>query len=314
MMDKKRTDIVIVGAGPAGLAAGIYAARAGLSAVILEELGAGGQLLSIDNLENYPGFAEGINGFEVAYSLQAQAERFGAVIESDKAVGISVNKGNSGDSRFVVQGIQDSYSARSVIIATGAKPVPLPVDGADALVGKGVSYCATCDGNFFRNKDVIVVGGGDSAVADVVYLSRVARSVHLVHRREALRASPWYARQLEGIGNLVTHWNCVVSDVLQEEGRVSGVQLNNVLTGETSTIRAQGVFVAIGTRPDTKWLSGIVELDESGYIVAEEGGTTSVPGLFAAGDVRTTPLRQVVTAVSDGALAAEAAASFLASC
>lgn len=314
MMDKKRTDIVIVGAGPAGLAAGIYAARAGLSAVILEELGAGGQLLSIDNLENYPGFAEGINGFEVAYSLQAQAERFGAVIESDKAVSISVNEGNSGDSRFVVQGIQDSYSARSVIIATGAKPVPLPVDGADALVGKGVSYCATCDGNFFRNRDVIVVGGGDSAVADVVYLSRVAQSVHLVHRREALRASPWYSRQLEGIGNLVTHWSCVVSDVLQEEGRVSGVQLNNVLTGETSTIRAQGVFVAIGTRPDTRWLSGIVELDESGYIVADEGGATSVPGLFAAGDVRTTPLRQVVTAVSDGALAAEVAASFLASC
>ena len=250
----------------------------------------------------------------MAYSLQAQAERFGAVIESDKAVGISVNEGNSGNSRFVVQGMQDSYSARSVIIATGAKPVSLPVDGADALVGKGVSYCATCDGNFFRNKDVIVVGGGDSAVADVVYLSRVVQSVHLVHRREALRASPWYARQLEGIGNLVTHWNCVVSDVLQEEGRVSGVQLNNVLTGETSTIRAQGVFVAIGTRPDTKWLSGIVELDESGYLVADEGGTTSVPGLFAAGDVRTTPLRQVVTAVSDGALAAEAAASFLASC
>lgn len=314
MVEKKITDIVIVGAGPAGLTASIYAARAGLSAVVLEELGAGGQLLSIDNLENYPGFPDGINGFEVAYSLQAQAERFGAVIESDKAVSISVNEGNSGDSRFVVQGIQDSYSARSVIIATGAKPDPLPVDGADALVGKGVSYCATCDGNFFRNRDVIVVGGGDSAVADVVYLSRVAQSVHLVHRREALKASPWYARQLEGIGNLVTHWSCVVSDVLQEEGRVSGVQLNNVLTGETSTIRAQGVFVAIGTRPDTKWLSGIVELDESGYLVADEGGATSVPGLFAAGDVRTTPLRQVVTAVSDGALAAEAAASFLASC
>ena len=314
MMDKKRTDIVIVGAGPAGLAAGIYAARAGLSAVVLEELGAGGQLLSIDNLENYPGFPEGINGFEAAYSLQAQAERFGAVIKSDKAIGISVNEGNSGDARFVVQGTQGSYPARSVIIATGAKPVPLPIDGADALVGKGISYCATCDGNFFRNKDVVVVGGGDSAVADVVYLSRVAQSVHLVHRREALKASPWYARQLEGIDNLVMHWNCVVSDILQEDSRVSGVKLKNVLTGETSTIRAQGIFAAIGTRPDTAWLNGIVGLDESGYIVADEGGAASVPGLFAAGDVRTTPLRQVVTAVSDGALAAEAAASFLSSC
>ena len=314
MVEKKINDIVIVGAGPAGLTASIYAARAGLSAVVLDELGAGGQLLSIDNLENYPGFPEGINGFEAAYSLQAQAERFGAVIESDKAVGISVDEGNSGDARFVVQGTQHSYPARSVVIATGAKPVALPIDGADALVGKGISYCATCDGNFFRDKDVIVVGGGDSAVADVVYLCRIAQTVHLVHRREELKASPWYAKQLKGIENLVVHWNCIVSDVLQEKGRVSGARLKSVLTGETSTIRAQGIFVAIGTRPDTAWLDGIVELDESGYIVADEGGATSVPGLFAAGDVRTTPLRQVVTAVSDGALAAEAAASFLSSC
>lgn len=314
MVEKKINDIVIVGAGPAGLTASIYAARAGLSAVVLDELGAGGQLLSIDNLENYPGFPDGINGFEVAYSLRLQAERFGAVIENDKAIGISLGKGNGDDARFVVQGTQGSYPARSVIIATGAKPVPLPVDGAASLVGKGISYCATCDGNFFRNKDVVVVGGGDSAVADVVYLSRVAQSVHLVHRREALKASPWYARQLEGIDNLVMHWNCVVSDILQEDSRVSGVKLKNVLTGETSTIRAQGIFAAIGTRPDTAWLNGIVGLDESGYIVADEGGATSVPGLFAAGDVRTTPLRQVVTAVSDGALAAEAAASFLSSC
>jgi thioredoxin reductase (NADPH) len=181
-------------------------------------------------------------------------------------------------------------------------------------VGKGISYCATCDGNFFRNKDVVVVGGGDSAVADVVYLCRIAQTVHLVHRREELKASPWYAKQLKGIENLVVHWNCIVSDVLQEEGRVSGARLKNDLTGETSTIRAQGIFVAIGTRPDAAWLEGIVELDESGYIIADEGGATSVPGLFAAGDVRTTPLRQVVTAVSDGALAAEAAASFLSSC
>lgn len=314
MVEKRINDIVIVGAGPAGLTASIYAARAGLSAVVLDELGAGGQLLSIDNLENYPGFPEGINGFEAAYSLRAQAERFGAVIENDKAIGISLGKGNGDDARFVVQGTQGSYPARSVIIATGAKPVPLPVDGAASLVGKGISYCATCDGNFFRNKDVIVVGGGDSAVADVVYLCRIAQTVHLVHRREELKASPWYAKQLKGIENLVVHWNCIVSDVLQEKGRVSGARLKSVLTGETSTIRAQGIFVAIGTRPDTAWLDGIVELDESGYIVADEGGATSVPGLFAAGDVRTTPLRQVVTAVSDGALAAEAAASFLSSC
>ena len=158
MVEKKINDIVIVGAGPAGLTASIYAARAGLSAVVLDELGAGGQLLSIDNLENYPGFPDGINGFEVAYSLRLQAERFGAVIENDKAIGISLGKGNGDDARFVVQGTQGSYPARSVIIATGAKPVPLPVDGDASLVGKGISYCAACDGNFFRNKDVILVG------------------------------------------------------------------------------------------------------------------------------------------------------------
>lgn len=305
-------DVLIVGAGPAGLSAGIYAARAGLSAVILEEATPGGQLASIDNLENYPGFAEGVNGFEVAFSLKAQAERFGARIVSDKAIGIELAPLGSSSPRFTVFGQQAAYRSRSVIVATGAKPVPLPVPGAEALVGKGISYCATCDGNFFRGNDVVVVGGGDSAVADVVYLSRIARTVHLVHRRNGLRASPWSAQRLEGLSNLIIHWDCVVTEVLQQDGRVCGVGLKNVLTGEAQDIAAQGVFVAIGTRPDTAWLGDTVILD-NGYIKVSEGGATSVPGIFAAGDVRTTPLRQVVTAVSDGALAAEAAASFLAS-
>ena len=306
-------EVLVVGAGPAGLAAGIYASRAGLETVILEEAGVGGQLASIDDLENYPGFAEGVNGFEVAFSLKEQAERFGARLVSDKAVGLAVADAVDG-ARFTVQGLQGSYRARSVIVATGAKPVPLPVSGAEDLVGKGVSYCATCDGNFFRGKDVMVVGGGDSAAADAVYLSRIARTVHLVHRRDELRASPWYSNRLRELGNLVIHWNSVVAGVLQDEGRVSGARLKHVATGLETKLAVQGIFVAIGAKPDSSWLSGAVKLDESGYVVAQEGGATSVPGVFAAGDVRTTLLRQVVTAVSDGALAAESAASFLASC
>lgn len=260
MVEKKITDIVIVGAGPAGLTASIYAARAGLSAVVLEELGAGGQLLSIDNLENYPGFPDGINGFEAANSLRLQAERFGAVIESDKAIGISLGEGNRGGARFIVQGTQGTYPTRSVIIATGAKPVPLPVDGAASLVGKGISYCATCDGNFFRNKDVIVVGGGDSAVADVVYLHRVAQTVHLVHRREELKASPWYAKQLKGMENLVVHWNSIVSDVLQEEGRVSGARLKSVLTGERARFVPRESLLPLVRTPIRHGLTGLLSL------------------------------------------------------
>ena len=303
-------DVLIVGAGPAGLSAGIYAARAGLTTVLLEELSAGGQLASIDKLENYPGFAEGINGFDAALALRAQAERFGARIVSDKAVAIQVE--GSDVPTFTVQGLQESYQVKTIIVATGAKPVSLPVEGAEALVGKGVSYCAICDGNFFRGKAVAVVGGGDGACADAVYLSRVASEAHLIHRRDALRASPWYAQQLQQLPNLTMHWNSVVSGIAQTEGRLSGVVLENVRSHERSELPIEGLFAAIGTRPETAWLEGVVALDAKGYISAEQGGSTSQPGIFAAGDVRTTPLRQVVTAVADGALAAESAAAFLA--
>ena len=312
MSNENPIDVLVVGAGPAGLSAGIYAARAGLSVAILEEASVGGQLASIDLLENYPGFAEGVNGFDAAFSLKAQAERFGARIASDKATGLLL-PGQGKGGCFTVRGQQESYSARSVIVATGAKPVPLPVPSAAELVGRGISYCATCDGNFFRGEDVAVVGGGDSAVADAVYLSRVANTVHLVHRRDELRASPWNAEKLQKLGNLTIHWNSVVGKLQQEEGRVSGAVLRDVQTGAESKLPVQGVFVAIGTKPDTAWLPAEVALDENGYVVACEGGETSVPGIFAAGDVRTTPLRQVVTAVADGALAAESAARFLAS-
>ncbi len=302
-------DVLIVGAGPAGLSAGIYAARAGLSTVLLEELSAGGQLASIDKLENYPGFAEGISGFDAALALRSQAERFGARILSDKAVGIEAPAAGR---PFKVRGLQEAYQAKTVVVATGAKPTQLSVGGAEGLVGKGVSYCATCDGNFFRGKAVAVVGGGDSACADAVYLSRVASQVHLIHRRDVLRANPWYAQQLQQLPNLSIHWDSVVTGISQTEGRLSGLVLEDVRSHAATNLPVDGLFVAIGTRPETGWLEGFVELDANGYIVARQGGATSQPGIFAAGDVRTTPLRQVVTAAADGALAAESAAAFLA--
>lgn len=305
-------DVAIVGAGPAGLSAGIYAARAGLSTTVFEELTVGGQLTSIDSLENYPGFAEGVGGFEIAFSLRSQAERFGATIISEQVVDVAVGE-RDGSQLFTLATTGGAYEAKTVIIATGAKPRPLPIAGTEDLVGRGLSYCATCDGNFFRDRDVAVFGGGDTACADSVYLSRIARSVHLIHRRHELRAAPWYAAQLVGITNLTKHFGCVVSGVHTEGGALSGIDIEDVATGEKTPLAVQGLFVAIGTMPQTQWLADVVDLDGSGYIATHGTVHTSQPGIFAAGDVRTSPLRQVVTAASDGALAAEAAAEFLAS-
>lgn len=299
-------DVAVIGAGPAGLAAAIYAARAGLSVVVLEGSTPGGQLSSIDLVENYPGFERGVHGFELASSLLDQAQRFGALVVYDRVVAVSPTK----DSSFTLKGSSDSYAARSVILASGSKPVSLPVEGTDDLVGHGVSYCATCDGNFFKGKRVMVVGGGDAACTDAVYLSRIASEVHLVHRRDSLRAAPWNVARLKALPNLQVHWNSEVAGLEKEEGRLSGVVLLDLLTGREVSLPVGGLFVAIGGQPDTDWISGLVECDDKGY-VQSSGPKTSFPGVFVAGDVRTSPLRQVVTAVSDGALAAEAAAEYL---
>lgn len=304
-------DVAIVGAGPAGLAAGIYAARAGLSATVFEALMPGGQLASIDRLENYPGFPEGVAGFEIAAALQSQAQRFGARIVYEQVTGLDVPTEPGG--AFALHTAAGAHEAKSIVVATGAKPRSLPLDGVEGLVGRGISYCATCDGNFFRGKDVAVMGGGDTACADAVYLSRVARSVHLIHRRDSLRASPWYAARLEGLDNLTIHWNSVVAAVDAPDGSVVGVELADVNTGEREALAVQGLFVAIGTDPASGWLPDAVAQDGAGYVEAHDGVHTSVPGVFVAGDVRTSPLRQVVTAVADGALAAEAAAKYVAS-
>ncbi len=311
-------DVAIIGSGPAGLSAAIYAARSGLSTVVFEELSVGGKLTSIFSLENYPGFPQGINGFDFALALKEQAEKFGAHICYEKVeafepislCGSALPENTSG---YLLKTANNTYHARSVFIATGAQPVKLGNVDVSSLEGAGVSYCATCDGNFFAGKEVAVVGGGDTACADALYLSRIASKVHLIHRRSELRANPWYQERVLNDENIVIHWDCVVAEVEEEQGRLSGVVLKTTNAHQKSTLACSGLFVAIGVRPSTEWLRGIIQRDEQGYLITNEECQTSLPGAFAIGDVRQTPLRQVLTAAADGAIAAQAAAKFLAS-
>ena len=276
-------DVAIVGAGPAGLAAGVYAARAGLSTVLFEALMVGGQLTSIDHLENYPGFAQGVNGFEIAFAMREQAERFGAKIVSEQVVKVQPSVDEQDNPMFVLETVGGSYQAKTVILAMGAKPRQLPIEGIETLVGRGVSYCATCDGSFFKDKTVVIVGGGDTACADAVYLSRIAREVHLVHRRNELRASAWYAQQLTSLENVTIHWDSVVVKFEERDGKLSAVTLENVRSASRELLPTDGLFIAVGTQPDTDWLAEVVELDPSGYVVTRNEGQTTTPGIFAAG-------------------------------
>lgn len=302
-------DVAIVGGGPAGLTAGIYAARAGMNTTLFESLTVGGQLTSIDDLENYPGFPQGINGFEIAMALRSQAERFGVHIVQEAVIKL---EGNA-SSGFSVITASESYDTRTVIIATGAKPRKIDDPALLHLEGRGVSYCATCDGNFFRDKDVVIVGGGDTACADAIYLSNICNSVHIVHRRDELRAHRVYVDRVMRKDNIHIHWHHVYAGFGETNDMLSRVIIRNVITDEETVIPASALFVAIGTEPKTEWLNGFVACDEHGYIIAESDCATSVSGVYAAGDIRTTLLRQVVTAAADGALAAEAAVNFVAS-
>lgn len=300
-------DLAVIGAGPAGLAAGIYGSRAGLSTVLFERISSGGQLAQTDHLENYPGFPEDAQGFDLAWAMREQAERFGARIVSEEAASLDL----ASDPKLIVTPYGE-YRARAVVVATGARPRKLGVAQEAELAGRGVSYCATCDGNFFRGADVAVVGGGNTAVADALYLARICRRVYLVHRRDELRATAVYRDRLEAAGNVEIVWNATVERLLSAEGRLSGIEVADVGTGALSQIACEGLFVAVGIEPNTSFLDGSLELDEAGYIVAGETCAAGVSGVWAAGDVRTKPLRQVVTAVADGAVAAEQAAEWIA--
>ena len=307
MQDERKVyDMVILGGGPGGYTAALYAARAGLEAIVLERLSAGGQMALTHQIDNYPGFEEGVDGFTLGDKMKRQAERFGAVSRSAEVLSAEL----SGTTK-VVHTDSGEFYARTVVLATGANPKELGLAAERELIGRGVGYCAACDGMFYKGKTVVVVGGGNTAAADALLLSRVAEKVYLVHRRDALRATKIYHNQLEAAENVELCWMNTVTELLHD-GRITGVRLKNEKTGEMRQIACDGVFISIGRKPATEFLAGKLELDANGYVVAGEDTRTSVPGVFAVGDLRTKPLRQVVTAVADGAAAVTAAEEYLA--
>ncbi len=302
----KLYDVAIIGAGPAGLTAAMYAARAGLDTALIENLSPGGQMAQTEHLENYPGFTLSTSGYELSEIMHGQAEHFGVQTIYDEVVGAELE----GDVKTLTLAA-GSLEARSVIVASGARPAKLGLPREDELTGSGVSYCATCDGNFFKGRDVCIVGGGDTAAADAIYLSRICRHIYLFVRRDVLRATAIYHNKLEQLDNVEIVWNTVVEGLLEEDGAVSGVHVRDRVSGDERDVAVAAVFVAIGSVPNTEFLDGKLELDQTGHIVAREMGDTSVPGVFAAGDVRTKMLRQVSTAVADGANCADACANYL---
>ncbi len=298
-------DMVIVGGGPGGYTAAMYAARAGLDAVVLEKLSAGGQMALTHQIDNYPGFPDGIDGFTLGEQMQSGAERFGAKTELVEVLSLDLNAQPK-----VVQTSEGTFYGKTVLLATGASPRTLGVPGERELIGRGVNYCAACDGMFYRGKTVVIVGGGNTAAAEAMVLSRIAKKVILVHRRDTLRATKIYHEPLMKAENLEFCWNSVVTELLSD-GKVNGVKLKNVQTGQETVVPCDGVFVSVGRKPATELVQGQLNLDGSGYVVADESTRTSIPGVFAVGDVRTKALRQVVTAVADGAVAVHYAEEYL---
>ena len=299
-------DMIIVGGGPGGYTAALYAARAGLRTLVLEKLSAGGQMALTEQIDNYPGFEDGIDGFTLAEKMQQQAERFGAGSEYAQ-----VERMDLVASPKVLETSEGTFYAKTVVLATGANPRELGLAGETALTGRGVAYCAACDGMRYKDKTVVVVGGGNSAAADAMLLSRIAKKVILVHRRDTLRATKVYHAPLMQAENIEFRWNSTVTELLHEE-KLTGVKLKNVNTGEETPLPCDGLFISVGRKPATELVQGQLELDPSGYIIADETTKTSLPGVYAVGDVRTKPLRQVVTAVADGAMAVHMAEEFLA--
>ena len=302
---KKHYDVMVLGGGPGGYTAAMYAARAGLSVLVVEKLSAGGQMTETTQIDNYPGFDEGIDGFSLGMKMQAGAERFGAETLYAEIQSVLLES-----SPKQVQTTEGLYHADAVIIATGAGHRHLGLEGEDRLVGRGVAYCAACDGMFYRGKEVAVVGGGNSAAADALLLSRVAKKVHLIHRRDTLRADRVSGKALENAENVQFHWNSTV-EALHSEASLTGITVKDAVTGERRHLPLDGLFISVGRDPATWLFRGQLELDAGGYIVADESTRTSLPGVFAVGDVRTKAVRQIVTAAADGAVAAHFAEAYL---
>ncbi|MBP1577809.1 MAG: thioredoxin-disulfide reductase [Oscillospiraceae bacterium] len=298
--------MIVIGGGPGGYTAALYAARAGLSVVVLERLSAGGQAALTEQIDNYPGFEEGIDGFTLGEKMQQGAERFGVVTELAEVYSANL----SGDIK-TVETSEGVFSGKTVVIATGAGPQELGVPGEKELVGRGVNYCAACDGMFFKGKKVAVIGGGNTAVADANVLSRICEKVTLVHRRDTLKAEKIYHDALNKTENVDFRWNSTVSELISDK-KLTGIRLKDVISGEESVLEVDGIFVSVGRKPATELFKEQLDLDGSGYIIADESTRTNIPGVFAVGDVRTKAVRQVVTAVSDGAVASHYAERYLA--
>lgn len=298
-------DIIIIGSGPAGLSAAIYAQRACLDTIVIEKNGiSGGQVLNTWEVDNYPGFP-GVTGFELSRQFREHANKLGARVVQDEVVQVEL----SGNVKKVVCE-EETYEARCVILASGAHHRTLEVPGEKEFRGAGVSYCATCDGAFFRGRTVAVVGGGDAALEDAIFLARMCEKVYIVHRRDKLRGAKRLQERLQALENVEFVWNSETA-AIEGNGQVEALRLRQTKTGEEKRLDVDGVFIAVGIAPESELYAGQLELDEQGYIRADESGQTSVPGVFAAGDVRTKALRQILTAASDGANCVASAERYL---
>ena len=299
-------DVVIIGGGPGGYTAALYATRAGLDTVVLEKISAGGQMAQTSQIDNYPGFEDGIDGYELGEKMRAGAERFGAKTIIAEVTEVEL----SPDIKKIITS-DGTILGKTVIIATGAEHKHLGIENENRFIGRGVAYCAACDGMFYKGKTVAVVGGGNSAVADAVLLSKICEKVIIIHRRDTLKATKIYHDQIKNIKNIEFCWNSTVNKLIGDE-RISSVEIKNVNTEELSKIDVDAVFISIGRSPVTDIFKGQLNMDKNEYIIADETTKTNIPGVFAVGDVRTKALRQVITAASDGAVAAHFAEQYLA--
>ena len=298
--DKAKTkfDVIIIGAGPSGYTAGIYCSRAGYETLILSGILPGGQLVNTTEVENYPGFENGIMGPDLMIDMRKQSQRMGTVIIDDEAVDVDFRR-----SPFKVLTASEEYEGRAVIIATGANPRKMGLAGEQTFAGKGVSYCATCDGPFFRNQEIVVVGGGDSAIEEATFLTKFATTVHIIHRRNELRASKVMQERALNNKKIRIHWDSIVTDIKGDQ-KMQQVILKNLKTQEETTIDVGGLFVAIGHEPNTKLFKGQIDLDDEGYVILKDKTHTNIEGVFAAGDVHDRNYRQAITAAGYGCMAA----------
>ena len=304
-MENNCFDVIIIGGGPGGYCAALYAARANLSTMVIEKFAPGGQMATTEIVENYPGFVEGINGFELGMQMKKGAERFGVKTKLAEVKSVELDKNPK-----LIHTSKDTFQAKTIILALGAYPRELGLPNERNLRGRGVSYCATCDGMFYKDKTVVIVGGGNTAVADAIFLAKICKKVYLVHRRDELRASKTYMESLEKTENIEFIWSSEVVEILADEF-VTGVKVKSRNDDSVRMVACDGIFVAIGNVPNTELINGQVELDEAGYVPADETTRTNIPGVFAVGDMRNKPLRQIVTAVADGAVASKYAEEYI---